>query len=156
MKNSIPKKDTILFSKDGSVGIAYKIEEDTEAVTSGALLHLHIKTTEKILPDYLTLVLNSEVVQLQAERDVNGAVIQHWKPSNIENVIIPILPYAIQQEVAEKVQHSFSLRKQAEQLIETAVKAVEIAIENGEETATDYLNHYHESFSGRYKKADMG
>ena len=95
-------------------------------------------------------------MQLQAERDVNGAVIQHWKPSNIENVIIPILPYAIQQEVAEKVQHSFSLRKQADQLIETAVKAVEIAIENGEETATDYLNHYHESFSGRYKKADMG
>lgn len=52
-----PKKDTILFSKDGSVGIAYKMEEDTEAVTSGALLHFHVKNSAEILPDYLTLVL---------------------------------------------------------------------------------------------------
>ena len=86
-----PKKDTILFSKDGSVGIAYKLEGDEDIVTSGALLHLTVRNTSEILPDYLTLVLNSTVVQMQAERDSNGAIIQHWKPSEIENVIIPVL-----------------------------------------------------------------
>lgn len=124
-----PRKDTILFSKDGSVGIAYKMEEDIEAVTSGALLHFHVKNTKEVLPDYLTLVLNSEVVQLQAERDSSGAIIQHWKPSDIEKVIIPILPINVQQKISENVQESFSLRRQAEKLIQTAVKAVEIAIE---------------------------
>ena len=84
------KKDTILLSKDGSVGIAYKVEKDLEMVTSGAILHLNIIDTKKILPDYLTLVLNSDIVKLQAERDSNGAIIQHWKPSEIDNVIIPI------------------------------------------------------------------
>ena len=106
-----PKKDTILFSKDGSVGIAYKVDEDLKVITSGALLHLTVRDSSEVLPDYLTLVLNSPIVQLQAERDSSGAIIQHWKPSEIENVIIPILDMAIQKEIATKVQESFALRK---------------------------------------------
>lgn len=133
------KKDMILFSKDGSVGIAYKMEEDTEAVTSGALLHFRVKNHAEILPDYLTLVLNSDIVQLQAERDASGAIIQHWKPGDIANVVIPVLPYNVQQEISEKVQESFALRRQAERLIEMAVKAVEIAIEKDEAAAMDYI-----------------
>ena len=134
-----PKKDTILFSKDGSVGIAYKMEDDVEAVTSGALLHLRVKNTAEVLPDYLTLVLNSEAVQLQAERDTNGAIIQHWKPGDIANVIVPILPDEVQSEIARKVRDSFSLRRRAEKRIETAVRAVEIAIERDEAAAAEWL-----------------
>ena len=135
-----PKKDTILFSKDGSIGIAYKLEEDIKAITSGALLHLSVRNSKEILPDYLTLVLNSPIVQLQAERDCNGAVIQHWKPSEIENVIIPILDMDVQKEIAAKVQESFALRKQSKLLLEYAKQAVEMAIEQGEETATRWLD----------------
>lgn len=134
-----PKKDTILFSKDGSVGIAFKITEDMKAVTSSALLHLRVNNTSEILPDYLTLVLNSEIVQLQAERDASGAIIQHWKPSDIEKVVIPILPYDVQLEIAKKVQQSFLLRKKANDLIQMAVKAVELAIEDSEEVASKWL-----------------
>ena len=134
-----PKKDTILFSKDGSVGIAYKMEADMEAVTSGALLHLHVKNTDEVLPDYLTLVLNSEIVRLQAERDASGAIIQHWKPGDIAAVTIPLLPYEIQAEIAQKVQESFALRRQSEALIEKAVRAVEIAIEEDESAAVAWL-----------------
>lgn len=137
-----PKKDTILFSKDGSVGIAYKMEEDIEAVTSGALLHFRVKNTKEVLPDYLTLVLNSESVQLQAERDSSGAIIQHWKPSDIEKVIIPILPINVQQKISENVQESFSLRRQAKKLVQTAVKSVEIAIETDEATALKWIENH--------------
>ncbi|MDR0286218.1 MAG: hypothetical protein LBI03_00680, partial [Clostridiales bacterium] len=66
-----PKRDTILLSKDGSVGIAYKVEKNLKCVTSGALLHLTVK--RGILPDYLTLLLNSIIVQFQAERDAGGS-----------------------------------------------------------------------------------
>lgn len=130
-----PKRDTILFSKDGSVGIAYKMEDDVEAVTSGALLHLRVKDSTKVMPDYLTLVLNSEIVRLQAERDASGAIIQHWKPSDIAKVVIPILPYELQNQIAQKVQASFALRRRAEQLIRIAVRTVEIAIEENETAA---------------------
>lgn len=134
-----PKKDTILFSKDGSVGIAYKLERDEDIVTSGALLHLTVRNTSEILPDYLTLVLNSTAVQMQAERDSNGAVIQHWKPSEIENVIVPVLDIDKQKELSEMVQKSFALRHQSKQLLEYAKQAVEMAIEQGEDTALAWL-----------------
>ncbi|MCX8641348.1 MULTISPECIES: hypothetical protein [unclassified Gilliamella] len=138
-----PKKDTILLSKDGSVGIAYKIEEDMEIITSGALLHLNMIDNE-FLPDYLTLVLNSKIVQLQAERDAGGSIIQHWKPSEIEEVIIPKLPLDHQKKISDLIQQSFKLKKQSEQLLEVAKKAVEIAIEQNEATAIDYINSYSE------------
>ena len=134
-----PKKDTILFSKDGSVGIAYKVDADMVVITSGALLHLTVRNTSEVLPDYLTLVLNSPVVQLQAERDSNGAIIQHWKPSEIENVVIPVLNMEIQKEIAAKVQESFALRKKSKQLLEYAKQAVEMAIEKGEDVALEWL-----------------
>ena len=134
-----PQKDTILLSKDGSVGIAYKVESTIPVITSGALLHLSIRNKEEVLPDYLTLVLNSPIVQLQAERDSNGAIIQHWKPSEIENVIIPVLDMSIQKEIATRVQESFALRKQSKQLLEYAKQSVEMAIEQGENSALDWL-----------------
>lgn len=134
-----PHKNTILFSKDGSVGIAYKVEKDLEIITSGALLHLTVKDPKEIFPDYLTLVLNSKVVQLQAERDSSGAIIQHWKPSEIEKVVIPVLDIEEQKQISKKVQESFALRHQSEKLLEFAKQAVEIAIEEGEEKAMEWL-----------------
>ena len=139
MKELHPKKDTILLSKDGSIGIAYKLEKDIEAVTSGALLHLTVKDSNVVLPDYLTLVLNSPIVQLQAERDCSGAVIQHWKPSDIEKVLIPILDMSVQQEIASKVQESFRLRAKSKLLLDLAVQTVEMAIETNEEKALLWL-----------------
>lgn len=139
IKDLYPKKDTILLSKDGSIGIAYKLEKDMEAVTSGALLHLTVKDSNVVLPDYLTLVLNSPIVQLQAERDCNGAIIQHWKPSDIEKVLIPILDMSVQREIASKVQESFRLREESKRLLDLAVKTVEMAIESDEESALLWL-----------------
>lgn len=139
VESLFPPKDTILFSKDGSVGIAYKVEEDMRIITSGALLHLTVRNTDIVLPDYLTLVLNSPIVQLQAERDANGAIIQHWKPSEIEKVVIPILDISLQKDISEKVQESFVLRHRSKELLDYAKQAVEMAIEQGEETALDWL-----------------
>lgn len=133
-----PRKDTILFSKDGSIGIAYKAESDLDCITSGALLHLSVKNAI-ILPDYLTLVLNSKVVQLQAERDSGGSIINHWRLPEIENVIIPMLDYDIQSQISQKVQESFKLRKDSKNLTTVAIRAVELAIEKNEEYASQWL-----------------
>lgn len=124
-----PRKDTILLSKDGSVGIAYKIDEDLNCITSGAILHLNVYNPDYD-PDYLTLVLNSPVVQMQAARDAGGSIIQHWKPSEIEQVIIPKLPKSIQDSIAEKIQESFRLRAESKRLLEEAKLMVENEIES--------------------------
>lgn len=133
-----PKKDSILFSKDGSIGIAYKVEEDIDAVTSSALLHLTVKTTD-ILPDYLALTLNSNVVQLQAERDSGGSIIEHWRLGDIKELVIPVLDIKIQTKIAQKVQESFRLRNRANDLLKKGIQSVEIAIEKNEEYASQWL-----------------
>lgn len=134
-----PKQNTILLSKDGSVGIAYKVEQDMNVITSGAILHLTI-TDNEFMPDYLTLVLNSVIVGMQAERDAGGSIIQHWKPSEIENVIIPKLSQEIQQEITNKVKESFALRRESKRLLNLAKTAVETAIEQGENAALRLLD----------------
>ena len=53
--------------------------------------------------------------------------------------MIPILDISIQEEIAAKVQKSFALRRQSEQLFEDAKQAVEIAIEQDEKTALEWL-----------------
>lgn len=132
LKELQPKKDTILLSKDGSVGIAYKVENDMDCITSGALLHLSV-FNQDYTPDYLTLVLNSIVVRMQAERDSNGAIIKHWKPSEIEQVIIPKLPMPIQETISAKIQESFALKAESKRLLEEAKLIVEREIEKGGE-----------------------
>lgn len=129
LKELQPKKDTILLSKDGSVGIAYKVEEDMDCITSGALLHLSV-FNQDYTPDYLTLVLNSIIVQMQADRDSNGAIIQHWKPSEIEQVLIPKLPKAIQDTISAKIQESFALKSESKRLLDEAKMMVEREIES--------------------------
>lgn len=135
MQDLFPAKGTILLTKDGSVGIAYKVEEDKHFITSSALLHLHVLDDNEVNPDYLTLVLNSKAVQMQAERNAGGSIIQHWKPSEIEDVIIPILDTDIQNKVSDKVRKSFILRKESQILLGRAITLVETAIEQGEDVA---------------------
>ena len=134
-----PKKDTILFSKDGSVGIAYKVVKDEEFITSGAVLHLRVKDKTKMLPDYLTLALNSNLVQMQAERDAGGSIILHWRVGEIENVVVPVLNYNEQERIAALVQESFELKTQSEALLEIAKRGVEKAIETDESTANKWI-----------------
>jgi hypothetical protein len=139
-KTISPQKDTILFSKDGTCGIAYKFIDSNRIITSSALLHLSKKEDVNIDLDFLTLVLNSPIIQMQAERDAGGSIIKHWSIPQIEQVEIPIVEEYIQQDIGDKIRSSFFLRRISEKLIKTAQKAVEIAIEVGEDEALTFID----------------
>ena len=79
------------------------------------------------------------MVQIQAECDAGGYIISHWRISEIGNDAGPNIEYARQKQVAALVEESFHLKKQSEQLLETAKRAVELAIEQDEEAAMRYI-----------------
>ena len=134
-----PKQGEILLSKDATPGIAYYLREAPEKmIPAGGILRLESKT-DKIGNEYLTLVLNSILTQEQVNRDVGGSVILHWRPDQVAGTIIPILHPEKQAEIEQKVIESFSLRKHAKDLLEHAKRAVEIAVEQDEQTAIDWL-----------------
>ncbi|HDQ22994.1 MAG TPA: hypothetical protein ENN28_03420, partial [Candidatus Uhrbacteria bacterium] len=69
LKTHQPKKGEILLSKDATPGMAYFLnEEPQKMIVSGGILRLKIDS-KQILPEYLTLVLNSVIAQKQIERD---------------------------------------------------------------------------------------
>ena len=134
-----PRQGEILLSKDATPGIAYYLREVPEKmIPAGGILRLKSKTG-KIGNEYLTLVLNSILIQEQINRDVGGSVILHWRPDQVARTVIPVLHQEKQSEIQQKVIESFKLRKHAKDLLECAKRAVEIAIEQGERTAIDWL-----------------
>lgn len=99
------------------------------------------KDVKAIYPEYPTLVLNSVVVQKQVERDIGGSAMNHWLVHQVKNALIPILPESIQKEISDKIADSFLKGEQSKKLLDFAKRAVEIAIEQNEEEAQNWLNN---------------
>ena len=75
----------------------------------------------------------------QINRDVGGSIILHWRTDQVAGTVIPILHQEKQAEIQQKVIESFNGRKHAKDLLEHAKRAVEIAIEQDEQTAINWL-----------------
>jgi type I restriction enzyme S subunit len=136
-----PKQGDFLLTKDATPGIAYVVKEQIEGIISSGILRLQINDSE-INKEYLALCINSIVGKMQVERDCGGSVILHWIPEQVKRLQIPLLPLSIQQEIASLVQQSHEARKKAKELLEIAKRAVEIAIENSEAEALDYISKH--------------
>jgi len=122
-----PLKGEILLSKDATPGIAYVLKEPIEGIISSGILRL--ETGQFFNKEYLALVINSPIGQLQRKRDSGGSIIDHWKIEEIKNIKIPLLPNSIQEKIEKLCRESFLKRKQAEQLLNEAKLKVEKMIE---------------------------
>ena len=128
-KDFEPQIGEILLTKDATPGIAYVLKEPLESIISGGVLRL--KLNQNIELEYLALCMNSLIGQMQAERDAGGSIIVHWKPEQIKNLVIPILPMPTQQKIADLVRKSHEARKKSKELLEEAKRKVEEMIEKG-------------------------
>ena len=126
-KDFEPKIGEILLTKDATPGIAYVLKESIEGIIASGILRL--KLISDIEPEYLALVINSVIGQIQVERDTGGSVIVHWRPDQIKNCLIPLLPKSTQQKIADLVRRSYQVRQKAKQLLEDAKNKVEALID---------------------------
>jgi restriction endonuclease S subunit len=139
LKSHQPKKGEILLSKDATPGMAYFLnEEPQKMIVSGGILRLKIDN-KQVLPEYLTLALNSVIVQKQIERDAGGSIINHWRPDQVKATLIPVLKENKQKEIKELIEKSFSDRKLSKSLLEIAKQGVEMAIEKDEKIAENWI-----------------
>lgn len=141
IKQHQPKQGEILLSKDATPGIAYYLKDNPEKmIPSGGILRLQVKDEDKLYPEYLTLVLNSVIVQKQIERDAGGSIINHWLVGQVKNTVIPILPVTKQKKIAETVNESFCNRELSRQLLDIAKRGIELAIEKEEKKAQKWID----------------
>ena len=125
--NFQPKKGDILFTKDGTVGLAYLLKENFKGILSSAFLRLNLKKTFD--KETLTLILNSVLSKLQVEKFSGGAIISHLKPSEFEKIKIPLISQPVQQKISKLIAESHSLRKDSKDLLEKAKIKIEKKIE---------------------------
>lgn len=141
LKTHQPKKGEILLSKDATPGMAYFLnEEPQKMIVSGGILRLKMDN-KQILPEYLTLVLNSVIVQKQIERDAGGSIINHWRLDQVKATLIPVLKEDKQKEIKELIEKSFSDRKSSKSLLEIAKRGVEMAIEKDEQESGKWIEN---------------
>jgi len=131
--------DVLFYSVGAYLGRANVVLENFEAVPASFITLIRTKQ-EVCNPVYLALFLNSKIGQLQSSRWKSASAQQYIYPKEIKEFIIPILPLEIQQEIASLVQQSHEARKKAKELLELAKRTVEIAIEEGEEKAINFLS----------------
>lgn len=124
-----PKVGDFLLTKDATPGIAYVVKEPIEGIIASGILKLIIDE-DKIDKEYLALCINSIIGKLQIERDGGGSVIIHWKPEQIKNLQIPVLPHKTQRKIAKLIKQSHEARKRAKELLGEAKRKVEKAIED--------------------------
>tara|TARA_B100000795_G_C22805779_1_gene444812 strand:- start:2819 stop:4213 length:1395 start_codon:yes stop_codon:yes gene_type:complete len=123
-----PNNGDILLTKDGTIGTCYIVDEEVEGIISSGIMNLALNDTS-IPKEYLALVINSTICQMQADRDCSGALITHWKPEQIRKMKIPILSPETMEHLADLVTRSKVARKESKQLLEQAKNRVEELIE---------------------------
>ena len=129
-------KDVIISSIEGSLSsCAMVTEEYNDALCSTGF---YVINSDKINSETLLVLFKSEPMQNILKQNCSGTILTAINKIEFQNIPVPIIDYSIQEKIAGLVEESFKLKKQSEQLLETAKRAVEIAIEEGEESITNY------------------
>lgn len=87
-------------------------------------------TDTSIIPEFLELLLRNFVVQEQIQREFTQTAQPKISNTSLENILIPKINPATQEQIALKIQKSFTLRAKSKDLLQNAKIKLENAIEN--------------------------
>lgn len=123
-----PSINDILLAKNGTTGVAAIIEEDKEFSIYVSLALLR-PIPEKILPNFLLRVINSDVARIQFFSRLIGIGVPNLHLGEIREVQIPLPPLPKQKEIASKIellkQKRATLKIESKQNLINALKEFE-------------------------------
>ena len=90
-------------------------------------------------PETLLMLFKSELVQTLMKRGCSGTILAAISEDELRKIPLPRIDNDTQHTISLNVQRSFSLRNQADSLIASAVKAVELAVESSEQSAINFI-----------------
>jgi len=136
-RRKVNTNDVIISSIEGSLdSCALITEEYDNALCSTGF---YIISSNKINSETLLVLFKSEPIQNILKKGCSGTILTAINKTEFQNIPIPIIDKQIQEKIASLISESFTLKKQSEQLLETAKRAVEIAIEESEEVAMQFI-----------------
>jgi len=136
-RRKVRKNDVIVSSIEGSLSSIALIPEELDSALCST--GFYVVGSDKINSETLLVLLKSPVGQEQLKKGCSGTILTAINKDELGKVILPVVDKRIKSKIQQKVRESFNLRKQSKRLLECAKKAVEMAIEKNEKTATQWL-----------------
>ena len=139
------KKGDVLINGTGvgTIGRAAPYLHDQKAIPDN---HVTVLRTNRMDPVYLSAFLNSPLGQWQIERHIKGSSGQiELYPNDVARIVVWEAQEDVQFEIRDFIITAFENERRANELLEAAKRAVEIAIEDGEPAAMAYLDKYEEA-----------
>lgn len=136
-RRKVKSGQVIIASVEGSLQSCALITDEY----SGALCStgFYVVDSDYINPESLLVLFKSKPIQALLKQRCSGTILTAITKDEFLSMPLPKIEQSVQKQIATKVQESFALRHQSEQLLENAKRAVEIAIELGEEKAMKWL-----------------
>ena len=136
-RRKVNTRDVIVSSVEGSLdSIALITEEYDNALCSTGF---HVVRSDMLKSEVLLVLLKSIIGQLQLKKGCSGTILTAINKEEFSKIAVPRIREDKQTEIQQKVLESFQRRKRAKDLLEYAKRAVEIAIEQDEPAAIDWL-----------------
>ena len=136
-RRKVAIEDVIVSSIEGSLGsIALITEEYDSALCSTGF---HVVQSDVLNSETLLVLLKSSIGQFQLKKGCSGTILTAINKEEFSKIAVPKIRTEKQTEIQQKITESFNLRKRAKNLLEHAKRAVEIAIEQDEQAAIDWL-----------------
>ena len=136
-RRKVTTGDVIVSSIEGSLdSIALITEEYDNALCSTGF---HVVQSDVLNSETLLVLLKSIVGQLQFKKGCSGTILTAINKDEFSKIAVPKIRAEKQAEIEQKVIESFNSRKRATDLLAHAKRAVEIAIEQDEQTAINWL-----------------
>jgi type I restriction enzyme M protein len=134
----IRKNDVLINGTGvGTIGRCAVYMKDEPALPDN---HITILRTNEIDPVFLAVMLNSPIGKMQVDKYFKGSSGQiELYPADINEFLVWKAPKELQMKIRASIEEAESLSQQSEHLLEVAKKAVEMAIEEGEEKAMEWI-----------------
>ena len=132
-------KNSILVTRSGTVGRCVIVGERLHkfAISDDAI---RVEPAETPL-GYLYAFLMSWIGQALLTKNQYGSAIKHLEPHHISGIPVPLLPESEMNDIADCITTAYSLREEANQLLDDATNALydELELPKFDERLVDYL-----------------
>ena len=136
-RRKVKTGDIIVSSIEGSLSSIAVIEEEYDRALCST--GFYVMNSEYFNEKSLFVLLKSIIGQSQLKKGCSGTILTAINREELDKIILPKITSPMQSQIQHKVNESFNLRKQARYLLQVAKQAVEIAIENGENKAMEFI-----------------
>ncbi len=128
----------IITGRVGTIGRFGVIQSALDgAVCSDNVLCFHLP--DEYLPNVYALYFNSPAIKELTERMSRGSVQQRLNQETLRELLVPYIHSDVQTDINDMIEISFNLKMKSEKLLKNSIQAVEMAIEQNEIIATDWL-----------------